>query len=152
MQRRRRLQLPEFARYSCSQFMLKHLNIFEVRADDGILLVMPKVDAGSFRYQELHREANSIRDQLMKPSIEHLVLNLSRLEYFGSEFIGSLVSMAREVRNRRGQAVICEANPLMHDVLKNMSLLKLWPYFETEAEAVQHLRAIQAARPAPPPA
>lgn len=120
--------------------MLKHLNIFDVRSDNEILIVTPKIDAGSFRYHELHREANSVRDLLNKPEINHLILNLSQLEYFGSEFIGSLVAMARETRNRRGQAVICAANPTMLDVLKNMSLFKLWPYFETEAEAIEHLR------------
>jgi anti-anti-sigma factor len=120
--------------------MLKHLNIFDIRSDNEILIVLPKVEAGSFRYHELHREANSIRDLLSKPEIRHLVLNLSQLEYFGSEFIGSLVSMAREVRQRQGQAVICAAHPTMLDVLQNMSLFKLWPYYETEAEAIEHLR------------
>jgi anti-anti-sigma factor len=120
--------------------MLKHLNIFDVRSDQEILIVSPKVDAGSFRYHELHREANSVRDLLTRPDVKHLILNLSRLEYFGSEFIGSLVSMAREIRNRRGQALICSANPTMLDVLKNMSLFKLWPYFETEEEAIAYLR------------
>ena len=121
--------------------MLKHLNIFDIRSDNEILIVLPKVEAGSFRYHELHREANSIRDLLSKPEIRHLVLNLSHLEYFGSEFIGSLVSMAREVRHRQGQAVICSAHPTMLDVLQNMSLFKLWPYYETEAEAVDYLRS-----------
>jgi len=124
--------------------MLKHLNIFDVRQDGNVLVVTPKVDAGSFRYHELHREANSVRDLLIKPDVQHLVLNLSQLQYFGSEFIGSLVSMAREVRNRRGKALICEANPTMLDVLKNMSLFKLWPYFETEPEALEHLRNLAA--------
>lgn len=133
-----------FASFSFAIDMLKHLNIFDVRADDEILVVSPKVDAGSFRYHELHREANSVRDQLSKPNIRHLVLNLSQLEYFGSEFIGSLVSMARDVRNRRGKAAICSANETMIDVLKNMSLFKLWPYFPTEAEAIRHLRSAHA--------
>jgi anti-anti-sigma factor len=120
--------------------MLKHLNIFDVRAEEEIVIVSPKVDAGSFRYHELHREANSVRDLLTRPDVRHLILNLSQLEYFGSEFIGSLVSMAREIRNRQGQALICSANPTMLDVLKNMSLFRLWPYYETEAEAIAHLR------------
>lgn len=122
--------------------MLKHLNIFDVRQEGNVLVVSPKVDAGSFRYHELHREANSVRDLLSRPDIQHLVLNLSQLQYFGSEFIGSLVSMAREVRNRRGKALICEANPTMLDVLKNMSLFKLWPYFESESAALEHLQSL----------
>lgn len=93
-------------------------------------------------YNDLHREANAIRDAVAKPGISHLAINLSRLEYFGSEFIGSLVSMAREVKNRRGQAALCAADPQMVEILQNMSLFNLWPYYDTEGEAITALQAI----------
>ena len=120
--------------------MLKHLKIFRTRRVDDVLIVSPEGEAGSFMYNDLHREANSIRDLVAKPDVTHLVINLSGLQYFGSEFIGSLVSMAREVRNRKGRAVMCAANPEMVDVLQNMSLFNLWPYFATEEEALSALK------------
>lgn len=122
--------------------MLKHLQIFATKQTGDILVVTPRGKAGSFMYNDLHREANAIRDAVAKPGVSHLVINLSHLEYFGSEFIGSLVSIAREVKNRRGQATLCEADPQMVEVLQNMSLFNLWPYYETEAEAITALQAI----------
>jgi len=107
--------------------MLKHLKIFQTKRVGNVLVVTPLGDPNTFRYNDLHREANSVRDLLMRREISHLALNLKNLQYFGSEFIGSLVSMAREVKNRQGRAVICEANPQMVEVLQNMSLFKLWP-------------------------
>lgn len=120
--------------------MLKHLKIFQTTRVDNILVVCPQGDPSAFRYNDLHREANSVRDLLMGPDIQHLVLNLQNMQYFGSEFIGSMVSMAREVKNRQGRAVICEANPQMLEVLENMSLFKLWPYFSTQQEALAELQ------------
>ncbi len=124
--------------------MFKHLKIFTTKRLDDILVVTPKGQAGSFLYNDLHREANTIRDAVLKPDVSHLVINLSKLQYFGSEFIGSLVSMAREVKNQKGQAALCAADPQMVEVLQNMSLFKLWPYFATEEEAVAALRAGEA--------
>lgn len=128
--------------------MLKHLKIFQIRQIDNMLVVTPKGDPGSFRYNDLHREANSVRDLLMNPQIVGLVINLQNMEYFGSEFIGSLVSMAREVKNRNGRAAICQANPQMVEVLQNMSLFKLWPYHPTEEEALAALRQFVSGEPA----
>lgn len=81
-------------------------------------------------------EANSIRQLMMKPDNKNMVLDLSELTYFGSEFIGSLVSMMRETRARRGQARFCCANEQMYQVLQNMSLFKLWPHFDSLDEAL----------------
>ena len=120
--------------------MLKHLRIFRTKRIDDVLVVTPQGDPHAFRYSDLHREANSIRDVLTTPEITHLVICLKHLQYFGSEFIGSLVSMAREVRNRQGRAALCEADSQMVEVLQNMNLFKLWPYYATEEEAIAALR------------
>ena len=119
--------------------MLPPLKIFQVEADGEVAVLKPVGDATAFRYQDLHMEANSIRSYISRGKIKHLVIDLSELNYFGSEFIGSLVSMAREVRNRRGIACMCAASDQMLDVLENMSLFKLWPYFQTRPEALAHI-------------
>ena len=120
--------------------MLPPLTIFQLAEDGDILIVKPVGDASAFRYQDLQSEANAIRGHLGRGKSKHLVIDLSELSYFGSEFIGSLVSMAREVRNRRGLATMCAATAQMLEVLENMSLFKLWPYFESQDEAIAHIQ------------
>lgn len=100
------------------------------------MIVTPQGEGSAFRYQDLHMEANSIRQLMMQPGNSNLIMNLSELSYFGSEFIGSLVSVMRETRMRRGKAYFCGANEQMYQVLQNMSLFKLWPHFDTLDEAL----------------
>lgn len=88
-------------------------------------------------------EANAIRQLMMKPENKHMVMNLGDLTYFGSEFIGALVSMMRETRARGGKAFFCSANEQMHQVLQNMSLFKLWPHKASLQEAVSALEALE---------
>ena len=118
---------------------MRHLNIFSVEKIGNALVVAPSGDASSFRYQDLHQEANTIRGQISQQKAKHVVLNLRDMEYFGSEFIGALVSMLRETRMRGGKGYFCEANEQMLKVLQNMSLFKLWPYYETLDETLKSI-------------
>ena len=116
--------------------MLDHLKIFHVEQTGEIVVITPGGDGNGFRYQDLHSETNAIRGQMVKPGCKHLVVNLEKMDYFGSEFIGALVSMLREVKNRGNKACFCAANPQMLQVLQNMSLFKLWPHYNNRAEAI----------------
>ncbi|MEW4489718.1 STAS domain-containing protein [Thalassoglobus sp. JC818] len=118
---------------------MQHLNIFRVEKIGDALVVTPSGEVSSFRYQDIHQEANTIRGEIARKNAKNLVLNLAELEYFGSEFIGSLVSMLRETRMRRGTGCFCAANDQMLKVLQNMSLFKLWPYYNTVSEALAAL-------------
>ena len=116
--------------------MLTHLKIFVVEQIGEIVIVTPGGDGNGFRYNDLHSETNAIRGHMMKPGTKHLIVNLEKMDYFGSEFIGALVSMLREVKTRGNEACLCCANAQMLGVLQNMSLFKLWPHYETKEEAI----------------
>jgi anti-anti-sigma factor len=116
--------------------MLTHLKIFLVEQIGEVVVITPGGDGNGFRYNDLHSETNAIRGHMMKPGAKHLVVDLSKMDYFGSEFIGALVSMLREVKNRGNKASFCAANSQMMSVLQNMSLFKLWPHYATRDEAL----------------
>lgn len=122
--------------------MLTHLKIFQVEQIGETVVITPGGDGNGFRYNDLHSETNAIRGHMMKPGSKHLVVDLSKMDYFGSEFIGALVSMLREVKNRGNKACFCTANSQMLGVLQNMSLFKLWPHYETRDEAVTAASAV----------
>lgn len=120
---------------------MQHLKIFKVERSGDTLVVTPQGEGSAFRYQDLHLEANVIRGQMLKPEFKNLVINLEQMEYFGSEFIGSLVSMLRETKARGGKACFCSARPQMLSVLQNMSLFKLWPHYDSLDAALKELSA-----------
>ena len=122
---------------------MRHLKIFTTEKRGDILIVTPHGEGSAFRYQDLHMETNAIRQYMMKPDNKHLIMDLGELTYFGSEFIGSLVSIMRETRSRRGIACFCSANEQMHQVLRNMSLFKLWPHYDSLAEALASYESVE---------
>lgn len=121
--------------------MVRHLKLFDVQQTGATVVVCPKGQGSGFRYQDLHVESNVVRNHLLKTPKCNLIVDLGEMDYCGSEFIGSLVSMLRETRNRGGLALFCSANPHIHKVLDNMSLFKLWPYHPTRDDAMQAITA-----------
>ena len=107
-----------------------NLKIFQSDQFGEVVVVKPVGEGSAFRYQDLQTEVNAIRSHMMKPGQKHLVVNLETMSYFGSEFIGALVTMLREVKRRGGMACFCCASPQMMKVLNNMALFKLWPHFD----------------------
>lgn len=123
------------------------LKIFQHDQQGNMVILTPMGDGASFRYQELHLDVNAIRAEMAKPGNRHLILDLQHMEYFGSEFIGGLVSMLRETKNRGGVACFACATTQMMNVLKTMSLFKLWPHFNTLEEAIAACKEKDAVPP-----
>ncbi|MCA8987622.1 MAG: STAS domain-containing protein [Planctomycetaceae bacterium] len=117
--------------------MAKHLRIFLVEKEPPTVFVTPNGQGASFRYADLQAESNIVRTLVADQATPHLIIDLSNLNYFGSEFIGALITLGREKKLRNGKVAICSASDNMHEVLKNMSLFKLWPYFETREKALE---------------
>jgi anti-anti-sigma factor len=115
---------------------MQHLKIFLIEQSGGTVILTPQGDPSSFRYRDLQAETNSVRMHMARPENTNLVVDLRNCQYFGSEFIGALVSMLREVRGRNGRCALCGATEQMRKVLQNMSLFRLWPYFEDRDEAL----------------
>ncbi len=120
--------------------MAKHLRIFRVDSLEDFLVITPQSEGASFRYSDLQMEGNVVRTMAADKKYKALIINLELMNYFGSEFIGALITIAREKKNRGGKAVVCQATDQMREVLGNMSLFKLWPYYATIDDAVIALR------------
>lgn len=111
--------------------------VFDAHQTGEVLIVAPIGDGLSSRSADIQIRANQIRRTLKQSDIKHIVIDLERLDYFGSEVIGPIVAFARDISNQGGRAAMCGVSRKMRQVLDNMYLLKLWPHFETRDEAVQ---------------
>jgi anti-anti-sigma factor len=114
--------------------------VFDIDGAGATLIVVPTVDGCSFRYQQLHLEANSLQRKIESGAFSNLVVDLRNLNYFGSELIGVLIRLARTVTNGNGRAAFCCASPRMLEVLEGMRLTKLWPIESSREEAIQRVQ------------
>jgi len=115
------------------------LNVFAVQAVDDVFVVSPQGDSGGFRYNDIHRETNTITDRLQRDRVTNLVIDFSDVEIVGSVMISAIIKIARQHGNRKGRSAFCGASPTMRDVLQAMNLTKLWPCFDSREEALKSL-------------
>lgn len=111
--------------------------VFAVEAIGDVLVITPQGTSQSFRYNDIHRESNSLIDRLRREKAQHLVFDFSGVEILCSIMINAIIRIARQHDIQKGTSAFCSASPSMRDVIQNMNLTRLWPYFETRDEAVQ---------------
>lgn len=79
-----------------------------------------------------------------------IVLEVSGVPRVSSTGMSFLTSISDELRGAGGAIALVGIQPKVHNAMKTMDLLPLFPPFASMEEAVRHLRS-QAGLPEPPP-
>lgn len=118
----------------------RELTAFKVEQQKNTLIVVPQGDSLGIQEMELENEINQLHKMLDEPGVVNLVVDVGSAPYFGSIVIGAIMALCIKSRDNGGLAVLCNASPAMHDVIKIMKLDSLLPYYSTREEA---LRSVQ---------
>ena len=110
--------------------------VFHVERADATLVVIPQGAGLNFRYPDVHRESNELFRMLDGPDVEHVLIDLSAVDYIDSVIIGAIIRLLQKARQRRGQAVFCCASESMREILKSIKIGTLWPLYDTREKAL----------------
>lgn len=119
--------------------------VFQFERQSDILVVVPHGPFLEFRDLDIRNAYNDAYRMLSEDGVRHLLVDFSRLDYFGSTFIGILIRLAKKVRSGRGEAVLCHLTDSMHGMMKTLMLLEntktdfYWGCFPTRNEAIAWL-------------
>lgn len=72
---------------------------------------------------------------LQRGQVTRLVVDFADVQISGSVMLTAIVRIARQLR--KGNVAFCGASPDMQSVLEHMRFTKLWPYFDSRAEAIE---------------
>jgi len=115
--------------------------VFTTKAIDDTLVIIPQGDSTGFRYNDIHAETNAIITLIGRQKCRRLVINFSSVEIVGSIMISAIIKLARKITSQKGQAAFCCASDTMQEVMQSMNLTRLWPYYETQEEAIASFEA-----------
>jgi anti-sigma B factor antagonist len=104
---------------------------------EGMVTVAEFTDAAKLIEEPILERLN----QELQVAVEHadparLVLDLSRTEFFGSSFIETLFRTSRKIQQANGKFALCGVRSYCREVLEITHLDRLWPIYDTRAEAV----------------
>jgi anti-anti-sigma factor len=121
--------------------------VFEFEQQGEILVVMAQGPFMEFRDNDIRNAYNEAYRLLSLPETKHLLVDFSKLDYFGSTFVGILIRLAKKARSNGGQAVLCHLTDNMREMLKTLMLLEntkadcFWVPYPTRTAAMDALTA-----------
>lgn len=130
-------------------------DVFEFERAGNVLIVVPTGSLIEFRDSDIRNAYNDTYRYLSEDETKHLLVDFSRLTYFGSTFVGMLIRLAKKTRQGGGEAVLCHLSDNMKDMMKTMMLLEntktdfFWVPFKSREEAIASLDKVAPTGTAP---
>jgi anti-anti-sigma factor len=104
-----------------------------------IAVLTPSPEAASLDERPLEQAATAALTPLAALPAAGLVMDLSRLDYFGSRFIGFLVRCHKQIKESGGRMVVVGASERIRELLHLAALDSVWPFYQDRDQAVQAL-------------
>ncbi len=116
--------------------------VFGMDFSGGVVVVEPLGDESSFRYFDIHNQANRVMRRLDNPDVRAVVIDLRSVPALGWVMTSAIVRLVRNLDYRGGLAVYCSATD---SVLVQLSAMKLgtpWSHHANREEAVVAVQAM----------
>lgn len=112
---------------------------FLVERHGDIAVIIPSPEVEQLPEDVIHSAAPIVLSPLKQDPPAGLIVDLSRVKYFGSNFISLLVRLHTLVKQRDSDLVLAGVNPRIRELLRVTNLDTLWALYDTRAEAFEAL-------------
>lgn len=125
--------------------MSEEKQVFEYERQGNVLVVTPTGSLIEFRDNDIRNAYNDTYRYLSDDDVLHLLIDFSKLTYFGSTFIGMLIRLAKKARSGGGEALLCNLSDNMRQMMKTLMLLEntktdfFWVPFDSRQAAMDSL-------------
>ena len=124
--------------------MSERAKVFELERIGDVLVVAPLGDESSFRYFDIHNQANRVMRELDDPAIRSVVVDFSKVPTLGWVMTSAIVRLVRNLDYRGGLAAYCEASRSNLELFSSMKLGRPWTHHLSREVAVDSIRDVSA--------
>ncbi|MBR9800719.1 MAG: STAS domain-containing protein [Rubinisphaera brasiliensis] len=114
------------------------LNLFEAEMVDDVLVVSARNISGTYRYNDLHLDCNTLRSFISRFGVKKLIFDLASLTYFGSELIAGLILVTRDCERQQGVVALCNISHYVSDSLSVIRFFDNHAKFPDRTSALEH--------------
>ena len=116
--------------------------VFRVEHVEDVVVVEPLGDESSFRYFDIHNQANRVMRALDDPSVRGVVVDLRSVPTLGWVMTSAIVRLVRNLDYRGGLAVYCSASKSNIDQFSSMKLGEPWTHLDSRDDGVALIREL----------
>lgn len=107
-------------------------NYFEIEWHENTVIVSPSAGIEELSWDVVERAADVIMQPLEDQQAPDVIVDLSKVNYFGSIFLALLLRCHKFVRRKSGELVLCGANKLALDLLESPPWIQSGPSTTTD--------------------
>ena len=116
----------------------------EIVHEDDIVIVTPVSDLREFDFAETESAASKVFKLLEEKQAKHVIIDLSKTDYYGSTALGFFVKLRKRVADQGGQMALCNISTHELEVLQVTKLDDLWPICDSSDKAIETVRSANA--------
>lgn len=116
--------------------------VFVVEHVGQVVVVEPLGDESSFRYFDIHNQANRVMRALDDPSVRGVVVDLRSVPTLGWVMTSAIVRLVRNLDYRGGMAVYCSASKSNVKQFSSMKLGEPWSHHDSRDDGVAVIREL----------
>ena len=124
--------------------MSERATVFGLDRTESVIVVSPLGDESSFRYFDIHNQANRVMRMLDDPSVRGVVIDLAQVPTLGWVMTSAIVRLVRNIDYRGGLAVYCGASPSNFNQFSAMKLGRPWTHLDSRDEGIAAIRELLA--------
>ena len=112
---------------------------FQIKRHGDMAVIIPSPEVEDLPDTVVNTAAQMVLAPLKSDPPTHLIIDLTGVRYFGSEFITFLLRCHLPVKQQGGELVLAGVNPRIRELLKTTALDTLWALYSTRREAMDAL-------------
>lgn len=113
------------------------LDSFQIEWHGNTVVVTPAANVDLLDWDLVEQAADLVMEPLAAQETPMVVVDLSRVGYFGSVFLALLLRCHKFVKKKGGELVLCGASETALDLLRITALDTIWAIYKTRDEAMQ---------------
>ena len=115
------------------------LDSFQIEWHGNTVVVTPASSVESLNWDLVEQAADLVMEPLETQEAPMVVVDLSKVGYFGSVFLALLLRCHKFVKKKGGELVLCGASEMALELLRITALDTIWAIYPTREEAMQAL-------------
>ena len=115
------------------------LDSFQIEWHGNTVVVTPASSVESLNWDMVEQAADLVMEPLDGQEAPMVIVDLSRVGYFGSVFLALLLRCHKFVKKKGGELVLCGASAMALELLRITALDTIWAIYTTRDEAMQAL-------------
>jgi anti-anti-sigma factor len=114
---------------------------FAIERHGEVTVITPSTALESMDSTLVEQAAAVMLDPLREDSMPLVIFDLSRVDYFGSVFLGVLLRCWRQTDGQGGSMALCGVSDRARELLRLTSLDIIWPMYDDRGKAMEALLA-----------